>query len=229
MYLFDLENSEENPHYKSLAISNGERQFGFLQSVISAAVMSGHQSLSQGQLEALNFHAIACLHRHAGVYRPIAVQILNASQEVVFNPIGPEGVAPLMAEFIEQTNSFWANADPILLAAFVLWRLNNIHPFVNGNGRTARAACYYVLCVRMGGLLPGKVFLPNLLKDSPDYRPSLVAADVSATAGNLDLGALINLIQTLLGQQLMSVAPPADISTPADLPPAAEPPPPADQ
>jgi hypothetical protein len=32
---------------------------------------------------------------------------------------------------------------PTELAAYGLWRLNWIHPFVEGNGRTARAVCYF--------------------------------------------------------------------------------------
>ena len=208
MYLFEIDNSEENPLYQSLAISNGERQFSFLQSVVKAAVASGHRSISQGLLEALNFHAIACLHRHSGIYRPIAVHVRDVSGAVVFNPIGPEGVLEMMNGFIEQTNSAWEAADPLFLAAFVVWRLCNIHPFVNGNGRTARAAGYYVLCVKMGGLLPGQEFLPTLLKESPEYRGALVAADLSATQGSLDLTGLRNLLESLLLKQLDSAAPP---------------------
>lgn len=202
MYLFEILNTEDNPHYQSLAISNGERQFSFLQSVIKAAISAGQANISQGLLEALNFHAIACLHRHSGIYRPIPVHVKDSSGAVVFNPIGPEGVAELMDGFIKETNEHWASADPLHLAAFVVWRLCNIHPFVNGNGRTARAAAYFVLCVRMGGLLPGQEFLPTLLKENQEYRPALVAADVSAASGNLDLSMLRSLLEQLLIRQL---------------------------
>ena len=49
------------------------------------------------------------------------------------------------------------------MAAYCLWRLNYIHPFVNGNGRTARALCYYVICIKSGGLLTGSPILPRLM------------------------------------------------------------------
>jgi fido (protein-threonine AMPylation protein) len=37
----------------------------------------------------------------------------------------------------------------------LMWRINWIHPFDDGNGRTARMASYAVLCVLLGYELPG--------------------------------------------------------------------------
>jgi Fic family protein len=65
-----------------------------------------------------------------------------------------------MDDSVNQVNLWWQSADPVALATFVLWRLNNIHPFINGNGRTARAATYFVLCVKAGGWLQGTTILP---------------------------------------------------------------------
>lgn len=59
-----------------------------------------------------------------------------------------------MNEMINDLNRHWDSAPPIVLEAYALWRLNWIHPFINGNGRTARALCYYVICLRMGGFPP---------------------------------------------------------------------------
>ncbi|HET9282483.1 MAG TPA: Fic family protein [Candidatus Angelobacter sp.] len=49
----------------------------------------------------------------------------------------------------------------IHLAAYVIWRLNWIHPFADGNGRTSRALSYLVLCTRLGERLPGTVTIPD--------------------------------------------------------------------
>src|ERR1035441_3363387 len=57
------------------------------------------------------------------------------------------------------------NQHPTLIAAYALWRLNWIHPFVEGNGRTARAACYYLLCMRQNKLLLGKKTVPERIKE----------------------------------------------------------------
>ena len=207
MILYDTSGSEADPNYQSLAISNGERQFSFLQSIIGSAVSTNHTFLSQSILKALNFHAIACLHTNAGEYRPCPVHVKDDAGAVTFSPVDHYRVDSLMDNFINYTNSIWHQTDPIVLAAFVLWRLCNIHPFINGNGRSARAASYYVVCVKAGGLLPGTTFLPSLLKQSPDYVPALRAVDASATAGLTDVSPVQKLIADLLAKQVASAAP----------------------
>jgi Fic family protein len=46
-------------------------------------------------------------------------------------------------------------STPIHLAAYLMWRLNWIHPFADGNGRTSRIISYVVLSIRAGAILPG--------------------------------------------------------------------------
>ena len=81
-------------------------------------------------------------------------------------------VPALMDDFVNTVNRNWEQTDPVVLAAFVLWRLNNIHPFINGNGRTARACAYFVLCVRAGGWLAGQpiLFTRTAVHDRHGYR-----------------------------------------------------------
>lgn len=69
-----------------------------------------------------------------------------------------------MNAFVNEINRHLEATDALTLAAYCLWRLNHIHPFINGNGRTARALCYYVLCVKFGGPLPGAPILPELIR-----------------------------------------------------------------
>ena len=86
----------------------------------------------------------------------------------------------------------WAIADhPTLWAAFALWRLNWIHPFVEGNGRTARAACYYLLCLKHGQLLPGSKIVPERIRENrAPYYAALKAADVAWEQGHFRLEPL---------------------------------------
>ncbi|MNL29600.1 Fic/DOC family protein [compost metagenome] len=123
-----------------------------------------------------------------------------------------------MDDLVNMVNVNWNSADPIYIASFVLWRLNHIHPFINGNGRTARAACYFILCARAGNWLPGDVILPELLKRNRDeYVAALRHADASIGVGELDLSMLHALIERLLLEQLQSSSnQPAD---PAAMPP----------
>lgn len=185
-----------------MAISNGDRQIRFLQSAVIAAIESDHKFLSDTLLKALNFHAIACLHVNAGQYRPCKVYVGD------YEPPPEFQVPGLMENFINNVNRRWEEADPLVLASFILWRLNHIHPFINGNGRTARAAAYFALCVKLGGWLRGTPILPARLKtNNPEYIAAIKAADASLTAGQLDLSALHALISRLLEEQINSAEP----------------------
>ena len=109
-----------------------------------------------------------------------------------------------MDDLVETVNETWEEAEAIPLAAYCLWRLNWIHPFFNGNGRTARALCYYVISVKLGMRLPGSPILPGLiLSQRDDYVKALKDAD---SHDGEDLTALCNLVSDLLTKQLQSVA-----------------------
>lgn len=199
MILFELLGSESHPAYQTLEISNGERQYDFLRSIVLAALELDKTFLSQTIIKALNFHAIGCLHTNAGEYRPCPVFVGD------YTPPEHYRVQAQMDDFINTVNRLWDHLDAVVLASYVLWRLNLIHPFINGNGRTARAAAYFVLCVKNGGLLRGAPILPELLKTNrTEYVLALKAVDASIRAGSLDLSPLHGLLGRLLEQQIGS-------------------------
>lgn len=220
MILHELTGGENNAIYQQLEISNGNRQYDFLRSIVAAALHVQRPFLSAHIVKALNFQAITCLHTNAGEYRPCEVIVGT------HRPPSYYRVEALMDDFINVVNRGWELADPIASAAFILWRLNHIHPFINGNGRTARATCYFVLCVKLGGWLPGTTILPELIKrERAAYVAALQHADASAATGNLDLGPLHQLLSTLLQEQINGAAPQAT-GQPPTVQPAALPPPP---
>lgn len=204
MFVHDLVGSEQHPVYHELAAGNLGRQYSFLRSVTLASLQVGYPMLSIEVIKALNYHAISCLHANAGEFRPWLVEVGD------YKPPAHYQVPALMQMFTNQVNRMWESYDAVALAAFVLWRLNNIHPFINGNGRTARAACHYVLCLKAGGWLPGEPILPELIRaNRADYVARLKLVDASAAAGNIDLAPLHELLTKLLDQQLSSSGPPA--------------------
>ena len=75
MILFELTNSEEDPAYQALEVSNGNRQYDFLRSIVAAALQVQRPFLSSHVVKALNFHAITCLHTNSGEYRPCPVHV----------------------------------------------------------------------------------------------------------------------------------------------------------
>lgn len=199
MIVFELTGSEQHPVYQALEISNGNRHYDFLLSIVGISLAMGRPFLSQQIIKALNFHAIACLHIRAGEYRPCEV---TAGQH---HPPFHYRVPALMDDFVNVVNRHWEKTDPVALATFVLWRLNNIHPFINGNGRTARASCYYVLCVKAGFLLPGTTILPELIRQNhQEYVAALQEGHDSAGA---NLNRLHALVTRLLEEQLRSAKP----------------------
>lgn len=189
MILFDLTGGENHPAYKKFEIENGSRQYDFLRSAVQAAIEVDRPFLSQTVLKALNFHAIACLHTSAGLYRPCQVSVGS------HNPPPDFQVPDLMDDFVNHVNRRWQETDALVLAAYVLWRLNYIHPFINGNGRTARATCLFVLCVKFGGWLPGAPILPELIrKNRHEYVVIMQETDKAFHEGNLDLSRLREFI-----------------------------------
>jgi Fic family protein len=131
-----------------------------------------------------------------------------------------------MEDFVNDLNRHWTAQDPVVLAAHALWRMNHIHPFINGNGRTARAASYFVLCVSAGGWLPGTPILPELIKaNRPAYVAALQHADSARTAsGAPDLSQLHALLTQLLAEQIGSAVPSGGAG-PTSAPPTPPPPP----
>ena len=112
-----------------------------------------------------------------------------------------------MDRFFSLVHENWTIVDhPTWISAYALWRLNWIHPFVEGNGRTARAACYYLICLKHGQLLPGKKIVPERIRDDrPRYYAALEAADRAWENGALDVSDLAEYLAKLLKAQLADI------------------------
>lgn len=199
MIIYELVGTEDHEVYQQLQVSNTQRQYFFLQSIIEASLKLGRPFLSSTVLKSLNFHAITCLHTNAGEYRPCPVKVGG------YRPPAHHSVQALMDDLVNEVNYRWEQVDTVPLAAYVLWRLNQIHPFINGNGRTARAACYFVVCVKSRGFIPGVRILPELLRENRDrYVQCLQAADGAIEGEEQTIQPLVDLIYELLDQQMES-------------------------
>jgi Fic family protein len=109
-----------------------------------------------------------------------------------------------MDRLISVIHENWTIVDhPTLLPAYALWRLNWIHPFVEGNGGTARAACYYLICMKQGRLLGGKRIVPERIRENrAPYYAALKAADERWEMGDFDVNELAEYLGSLLIGQL---------------------------
>ena len=65
MELVTLSGGENNPIYPQVETANNIRHYGFLYSMIEAAIANDREWLSHDLIKAIDFHAIAGLH-HEG-------------------------------------------------------------------------------------------------------------------------------------------------------------------
>ncbi len=80
-----------------------------------------------------------------GNYRKIQNYVVNSrTREVIYTPPTPLDVPHLIQEFVEWINST-ENLSPILIAGISQFQFVHIHPFIDGNGRTARLLSTLIL------------------------------------------------------------------------------------
>ena len=148
-------------------------------------------------LWSLNHIAVANISQFGGRFREEPVYVGDHI------PPHFKEIPNLIDRFVSFIHENWFLASPTQLASYALWRLNWIHPFVEGNGRTARAACYYLLNVRSSVLLHGDKIVPERIRENRDpYIAALRAADRAWDQGNLDLSPMEAFLARLLEQQL---------------------------
>jgi Fic family protein len=174
------------------------RQYDLLSNCIEIGIEKGIEAFDKYTLWALNYAAVANIAQFGGRYR----------QEPIYvgDHIPPhfDRVYDEMDRFFSVVHENWTIMDhPTELAAYALWRLNWIHPFVEGNGRTARAACYYLISMRHGAILPGRKIVPERIRENRQpYYDALKAADQAWSAGHFDVRQLAGYLMDLLRAQL---------------------------
>jgi len=194
MFILEQETQEL---YDRIQEQNLNRQYELLTNCIEIGLMKGPVALDKYLLWALNHVAVANISQFGGRFRKEPIYVGN------HRPPHFNHVDDWMDRFISTVQENWYIWSPTELAAFGLWRLNWIHPFIEGNGRTARAACYYLLCVRSGALLPGRKILPERIRENrEDYEAALIAADRAWDDGHLDFTEMEEYIATLVQAQL---------------------------
>lgn len=181
---------------------NAVRQFDAVLDLIDEVARDGRPfRLRPSTILALHKLALDGLSRYAGTWRPSAVGIGKSKHA----PPHESRVPELIEELCDWVNDNWADRSALELCSYVMWRLNWIHPFLDGNGRTSRAISYLVLCSRLGDRLPGRLTIPEqIAADRNPYYEALEAADEAWDRGDLDFSAMKDLLETYLAKQLSS-------------------------
>ncbi|AMN44282.1 Fic family protein [Rhodoplanes sp. Z2-YC6860] len=184
---------------------NGIRQFNLTLDIIRTHVKDAERPFRLRSSTILQLHKAALdgLHPLAGTWRNTPVTI------------GGSGHKPPEAAFVSEeieamcayVNEHWSTSNALHLAAYVLWKLNWIHPFSDGNGRTARAVSYVVLSAKLDSLLPGAPTIPDqIASNKKPYYDALEAADGQLTAGKIDVSTLEKMLDAMLAHQLLNAA-----------------------
>ena len=184
---------------EQLEVQNHFKQYDLALKLISSSLELDSFKLRPSIILSLHRDAYVGLSSFAGAYRPGMVLIEGSE----FQPPPPRSIPELVEEMCDYVNDRWHRATPIHLAAYVMWRLNWIHPFPEGNGSTARILSYVILSIRWGGILPGTPTIPEqIVADRRAYFDALEYSDRAWKGGQLDVSKMEGLIASLLANQL---------------------------
>lgn len=180
---------------------NGLRQYDFSIGVVQSAIERRSFKLRPSLILSVHREALRGISAYAGNFRPAGVHIEGSSH----SPAAAHLVPELVEEMCDYVNDHWETATPIHLAAYIMWRLNWIHPFSDGNGRTSRMMSYIVLCVKLDSVLPGHPTIPEQIVSNRDpYFAALDSADAAYQTGRIDVSQMEALLSGMLAEQLRS-------------------------
>ena len=183
---------------------NGLRQFDRTIEIIETFLQKPERPFRLRLSMILDLHRVAPdgISSYAGNFRPAGVAIGGSAH----SPPPAHLVPALVEEMCDYLNERFDSSSAVHLAAYVMWRLNWIHPFADGNGRTSRATSYLVLCMRLRERLPGSDTIPEqIVRNRGPYFAALDAADTAARNGTVDVSKMEVLLGGMLAAQLLSV------------------------
>jgi Fic family protein len=97
------------------------------------------------ELHRMTVKAVRGERADPGNYRRIQNYVANSlTREIIYTPPAPLEVPHLMWEFVDWINR-GEDLSPVLVAGIAQFQLVHIHPFIDGNGRTARLLSTLVL------------------------------------------------------------------------------------
>jgi len=151
-------------------------QYDLLRTSVEVALTEHGFRVMHDLICRLHYFAVIHICDTAGAYRTKGVGI----QHSMHAPPHPDKVQELMNEYVAYLDKNWDTKTALHLAAYALWRMCWIHPFMEGNGRTARAMCCLVLCVKLGFWIPGSHIIPKQIRDNrKPYYDALAEGDKS--------------------------------------------------
>lgn len=196
---------------------NGVAQLDYLTSLVVGERAIIH--IRESHLLQLQALAVEGIYPCGGTYRDARTKITISDSD--HKPPDAALVSGHIVDLLEHLDSTRTTTPALERAAYALWRLNWIHPFRGGNGRTSRCLAYLIICLDLGMMVPGVPTLPTLIYDKrKEYVQALKSADASLRAAiaaqealpedqrdpdpRADLGVMKAYLQDLVLEQMAS-------------------------
>lgn len=180
---------------------NRMRQFDFLQTSFVVSEATAGLEIDHEFVCTLNAYATRYLSAQPGRYRRHYNVRVGQHEPSDWSLVYEE-----MEAFIDTLHLNWAKWDAVEAASYALWGVNHVHPFCEGNGRTARALSYYVLCKKLRLWIPGSLTVLELIRtDHRAHHCKILQRMHDARerpSMNTDLTEMKNLINDLLTIQV---------------------------
>ena len=147
---------------------------GLVVEYLADFVGKGRTRITEEVLSEIHRLTIQGIYPCAGNYRDVTkVEITDTDHK----PSHPSMVRSDVRDMLEWLYGPGVKESPLKRAAYVLWRVNAIHPFNGGNGRVARSLAYLVMLTEVAPIFAGRP-LPTILKErKTEYVAALKAGD----------------------------------------------------
>lgn len=189
-----------------LEAKNGAEQLDYINHLVSIGI----KDLRESHVRELQKIAIRDIYPCGGSYRDARkrVEITNSPHTL------PDAafVPALVQEAVDFINDR-GGKSALERAAYALWRLNWIHPFAVGNGRTSRAVAYLIICLDRGYMLPGVPTIPTIIYEHREEYVSVLREMDALAKESIDLGPMTTFLKKMLVKQLALVV--HDLETPS--------------
>jgi Fic family protein len=180
---------------------NLARQYDFMNTSFILWQDQEKPTITEDFIKELNFYAAHHLSLCPGDYRDSISYNVRISDT---DHVPPEFalVRGLMAEFATTLTKMCRDESPYA-AAYALWRLNWIHPFAQGNGRTSRALSYFIQCQLYDKWFPGKIVPEQIRENRSRYCDLLQQTDKTLDeTGMPNLAPIASFLDELLERQI---------------------------
>lgn len=161
---------ENKPEYQVIKARNIAGLILF----INEKALNEQNIFTANQIKTIHRQLMDGLLETAGQFRKQPVALRNSDH----TPPPSESVEDLTHTMCATVTKLTQNGAPLtLIVAYVLWRFNWIHPFENGNGRTARILGHYIIIKHIGTTNLSTLLETELAKHRSQYFETLAITD----------------------------------------------------